>query len=482
MKVPLVVRGKVIEEDGVEFGARSDGVRFTAPDVRAHLRRLPLALPSQLADLHALSFDDILDFLDRLAERLTLRNPHLQAAFELSTSTSGLGAEILRATYDSLGAFFERSYVRDHADITIGIPFLEDWVKIRDDRGYAAKVRAFGARAVHIVAGNSPGVCAISLMRNFITRSDVIVKTPSNDPLTAGAIARTMIDIDPDHPLTRHVSVAYWKGGDAEIEDQLYHPRSIEKIVAWGGLASVRHVTKYIQPGIDLITMDPKLSSTIIGAAAFESEATMREAAGRLALAIGVMNQEACLNARVVYIECGTGLDGIEIAARFGQLVFDAMQALPPSLSGPAIRINPALQEELEGLPYYAGVTYTVIGCDRRGGIIVSNDCEPIHFAPLLANRIANLVPVENLETAVRTVNAYTQTIGIYPNSLLPELRDRLAFHGAQRLVSLGYATRRVVAGAAGGNAPARRMCRWVLEEDYDAALDPPMTARPGMG
>jgi len=26
-----------------------------------------------------------------------------------------------------------------------------------------------------------------------------------------------MIDMAPDHPLTRHVSVAYWKGGDAQV-------------------------------------------------------------------------------------------------------------------------------------------------------------------------------------------------------------------------------------------------------------------------
>jgi hypothetical protein len=471
-RVPLILRGHVIEDDDIVFEGRGGEARFTAPDVRRHIRALPLRWPSALADLHALTFDDILEFLDRLAERLTLRNPYLQAAFELSTRTSGLAPEILCATYDGLGSFFERGYVRDHADITIGIPFLEGWVDIRTDRGYVAAVRAFGARALHIVAGNSPGVCAISMMRGFITRSDLIVKTPSNDPLTAAAIARTMIDLDPDHPLTRHISVAYWKGGDTEIEDALYHPRHIEKIVAWGGLASVRHVTKYIQPGIDLITMDPKLSSTIIGAEAFADEAAMREAAERLALDIGVMNQETCLNARVVYIQCGTGLRGLELAGQFGHLVFDAMQALPSSLSTPAAQIKADLQEELEGLPY-AGQTYTMIGGDRRGGLIISNDCQPVDFAPLLANRFANLVPIDELETAVQAVNAYTQTIGVYPNALLLRLRDRLAFYGAQRLVSLGYATRRVIAGPSDGIEPARRMCKWVLQEEYDPAEMP---------
>ncbi|MGE0830748.1 MAG: acyl-CoA reductase, partial [Hyphomonadaceae bacterium] len=472
-KVPLIIRGRVIEDEDIEFGGRNGAARFVSPDVKKHLADLPLATPSSLADLYELSFDDILDYAERLSERMTLANPHLRQAFELSCETSGLGDDILRATYDNLGAFFERSYVKQHADILIGIPFLDGWVDIRKDNGYVAAVRAFGARAVHIVAGNSPGVSAISMMRNFITRSDAIFKTPSNDPLTAAAMVRVMIDMAPDHPLTKHMSVGYWKGGDAAVEDTLYQPRNIEKLVAWGGLASVQHVTKYIQPGIDLITLDPKLSSTIVGAEAFESEEAMAEAASRVAIDVGAFNQEACLNARVVYIECGTDEAGLAKAKRFGKLLYDSMQALPSFLSTPAKALNPALAQELEALRF-AGDIATMIGArDVRGGVIVSHESEPVDFAPLLMNRVANLVPVDNLEIPIRAVTAYTQTIGIYPDSLFPKIRDRLAFHGAQRLVTLGYATRRIVAGPSDGIEPARRMCKWILQERYDPALEP---------
>src|SRR3546814_9624128 len=79
---------------------------------------------------------------------------------------------------------------------------------------------------------------------NAISRSDAIIKTPSNDPVTATAVARTMIDMDPDHPLTRHLSVAYWKGGDEEVEQFLYDPIGIEKIVAWGGFNGIKHLTR----------------------------------------------------------------------------------------------------------------------------------------------------------------------------------------------------------------------------------------------
>ena len=467
-RVPLIIRGRVIEGDAVEHKGRREDVSFTTPDVAEHLKHLPLASPSLLADLHALSFDDILDYLEELGPRLRLdRNAHLQEAFELSCRTSGLGRDILEGTYQALGLVFDRAETREMADALVGLPFLEGWTPLRRADGYEIKVRAFGARSVHVIAGNIPTVAAVSLLRNIVVRSDAIIKTPSNDPLTAAAIARTMIDMAPDHPITRHLSVGYWKGGDARIEDKLYIPANIEKIVAWGGLASVSHIAKYIRPGIDLIAMDPKLSSTIIGPEAFVDAATMASVAERLALDIGVYNQEGCLNARVVYALTGSDPVGVETANRFGRLVYEAIQRLPSRLSGPAVRVEPALAEELEGLRY-AGDLFRTIGGGVKGAVVVSQIDEPVEFSRLLANRIANIVPVDSLDTPIQAVTAYTQTIGIYPDALIGEIRDRLALHGAQRLVSLGYATRRVVAGPSDGIEPLRRMCRWIMHETYD--------------
>src|SRR3546814_8713680 len=93
--------------------------------------------------------------------------------------------------------------------------------------------------------------------------------------------------MDPGHPLSKHVSVAYWKGGDEQVESAIYDPRGIEKIVAWGGFDSVKHITRYLQPGIDLITQDPKLSGTLIGREAFADDETLDQVARRLALDIG---------------------------------------------------------------------------------------------------------------------------------------------------------------------------------------------------
>ena len=472
LSVPLICRGRLIDDCALEFGGRRGGVSFRTPDVAKYIDQLTLTTPSKLADLYALSFAQIADYLAELGRHLALEsNRYMQQAFELACATSGLSDSILRARFEQMPAMFDRQVVQAMAERGCGIDFLEGWVEQTGaaQPGVRAFVRAFGARTVHVIAGNLPDVSALTVIRNAITRSDCIIKTPSNDPLTATALVRTMIDMAPDHPLTRHCSVAYWKGGDENIEASVYDPRRIEKIVAWGGFSSIKHITRYIQPGIDLITLDPKLSGTIIGRDAFADDDTLRTVARRLALDIGAWNQEGCVNARVIYVESGTDEAGQERCARLGRLTFEAIQQLPPQLSTPHKNFDPALRDEIEAIRMLDD-DYKVFGGQRNeGAVIVSMDGAPVDFSRILACRVGNLVPVDDVDTAVKSVNAYTQTIGIYPESLKTRLRDSLAFHGAQRLVSLGGAA--MIHGGTerqDGIETLRRMCKWIVDESGD--------------
>src|SRR5260370_7766442 len=131
---------------------------------------------------------------------------------------------MLKACYENLRAVCARKRMREIADILMGIPFLEGWVNTRSEGGTKTFVRAFGARSVHVIAGNVPTVSALTILHNTLTRSDMIIKTPSNDPLTAPAIARTMVDMAPDHPVTNHLSLSYWQDADVRSVQNLYNP------------------------------------------------------------------------------------------------------------------------------------------------------------------------------------------------------------------------------------------------------------------
>jgi hypothetical protein len=467
--VPLFLRGEVITDDLVSFSTRSGSTAFEAPDMSKYVHRLPLANPMAMSDLYDVPFDEILDVLQALGDALVFAtNPHLQEAYAAALVANVLPPEMLRVSYLTLGPMFARDAVRELADTQVGLDYLNGWVPQQLADGRDLRVRAFGSRVLHIPAGNGGLVSAITILRSVITRCDAIVKAPSNDPLTAVAIARTLADVAGDHPITKHLTVAYWKGGDEAVEEALYRPEHIEKIVAWGGLASVKHVTRYIQPGLELIALDPKRSATIIGAEAFQDESTMREVAKRAATDVGVANQEGCTNARVIYVMSGTDAAGISRANRLGELIYEELVSLPSFMSTAPLYPNRELLEHVES-SRLTDDWYRVIGGEQaEGAIIVSQFDAPVDYSSMLSGRVANIVPVDSIERVTEAVNAYTQTIGIYPESLKRELRDRLPLFGAQRLTSLGYACNVSMAMPQDAIEPIRRMCRWIVDEECD--------------
>jgi hypothetical protein len=433
------------------------------------VEKLPLGSPRLLADLYEISFDEILDVLAELGRALDFeKNAHVRAAYEAALVAANYPASMLRSSYTALPRAFDRAAIRELAEARIGIDYLEGWVPRRLLDGRELRIRAFGARALHIPAGNGGIISAITIIRNAITRSDAIIKAPSNDPLTALAIARTLADVAPNHPLTKHLTVAYWKGGDLAVEAKLFRPEHVEKIVAWGGFASVKHVTRYIQPGLELISLDPKRSATIIGPEAFASDEILDEVALRAACDIGMANQEGCACARVIYVLCGSDAQGIEAANRLGERIYEKLLTLPEHISTKPKTFDRELREHIEATRM-AGDWFRVIGGEHEeGAIIVSQLDEAIDYAPLLSGRVANVVPVDDVKKVTDAVNAYTQTVGIYPESLKRQLRDQLPLFGAQRLVSLGYACHVNPAMPQDAIEPLRRMCKWIVDEECD--------------
>jgi hypothetical protein len=398
----------------------------------------------------------------------------MQESLEQSYAATELTPSVLRWQYSLVQHFLSRDMVKDYIDVPIGIPYVEGWQKTTLADGRVVSIRAMGARALHITAGNSPITAIITLARNALTRSDAILKSPSNDPFTASAVARTMIEMAPDHPVTQHFSVAYWKGGSVAFEERLYQPKNIEKIIAWGGLASVKHVTRYIQPGLELISLDPKRSATIIGKGAFADEATLRHAALRVATDIGASNQTGCSSARVVLVESGTNEAGIAKLRTFAEMIYEAMLGLPKNLSTKPKHFDPELRADIAGVRAAPDFYDVIGGRHDEGAIIVSKLDDIVAFYPRLSGRVANLVPLDDVSDAARFINAYTQTIGIYPEELKLRLRDELPLYGAQRFVTLGYAMTANPALPQDAIEPVRRMVKWIVDESCPLETCPP--------
>ena len=95
-------------------------------------------------------------------------------------------------------------------------------------------------------------------------------------------------------------------------------------------------------------------------------------------------------------------------------------------------------------------------------------------FWEYLADRTINLVPVDTLDEVLDVVDAYTQTVGIWPESLREVVRHKGALHGGQRFVQLGYVFNGPgLVGPQDGIEPMRRIVKWIISEEPGPDLVP---------
>jgi hypothetical protein len=457
LSAPFFVRGAPVEGGEVLHRSRDLGADFTTPALDLDALVTPR---SELPPLLDVKLTEIVDFLVETGERLALdRNPHLGECLERIAATNPLPRRVVENLYRIAPHYLRRELLESTLDASFASrDALDGWVQRVDARGQRGAVRAFPARMIHVLAGNAPAGCIASIAQGALVKAVNLFKMPSSDPFTCVAVLRTMADIDSRHPVVRSMSAVYWRGGDESVERALYRPQYFDKIVAWGGGDAIDNVIRYLGPGIELVSFDPKSSISMIGREAFASKETIAEVAERAAADVSVFNQDACVASRFLFVEsarpevdafCAALAERLGVDRAFASSV---APALPPDLRG-EIEVLQAMDE------------VAVWGsCDGRGLVVLSE--RPVDFHP--TNKTANVVMVASLDEAMRWVNVATQTIGVYPFDRKAALRDRLAGAGAQRVCRLGTANDFVLGSPHDAMYPLQRFVHWMGDDDIE--------------
>lgn len=450
------VRGKLVEGSAVRIRSRDLGADFTTPEIDLNALITPRSEMPPLADV---KLAEIIDFLAATGERMDVgRNPHLQECLERVVATSPLPRRIIENMYAEARYFLQKDVLWSMVDSNFSDrAYLDGWVSKTDIFGSKLSLRAFPPRMVHMLAGNAPSGCVASIVQGALVKAINLFKMPSSDPFTCVAVLRTMAEVDPNHPVIRSMSAIYWRGGDEQIERMVYRPQFFDRIVAWGGGDAINNVIKYLGPGIQLVSFDPKSSISMIGAEAFESGARIAEVAELAAEDVTVFNQDACLASRFLFVEgerAKIETFCAELQQRLGVDRAHGSAVAPP--------LPPDIREEIEVMQAMDDGFKVWGRFDGRGLVILSD--RPVDFHPM--GKTANVVMVPTLDDAVRYVNVATQTIGVYPAERKVGLRDRIASAGGQRLCKLGGANKHALGGPHDAMFPLQRFVIWMKDED----------------
>jgi len=454
--VPLchVVKGEVVEGADQEFGPAH--ARFTTPKLDLNAMVWSRSEPGPAFDT---PLAEIMDVLVETGQWIA-RDPEglIAQALEYSIRSSPLPARIMQRSYAGLPRLFDRKSMEFQVRAELGGPEVVDgWREVQDSfSGRKHRIRAFPPRLVHVIAGNSPGVAAGTIVRGALIKGLHLIKIPSNDLFTATALLRALSAVAPGHAVARSFSAAYWRGGDAHVEGMLFRPQFFDKLIAWGGGSTIMNAQKYIGPGFELVAFDPKTSISLIGRDAFESDEILAEVADRAAADSTMVEQQACVSSRFQFVE-GTP----QQVDRYCALLQEKMGVERPMATAEGRPLPQDLREEVEGLRGMEDY-YRVWGDYRGQGVVIRSE-EPVEFHPDW--RVVNVIPVQSLEQGVPHANVATQTVGVYPPARKTELRNALAAMGVQRIVHLGSAGAVEAGLPHDGFMPLHRFVRWVNDE-----------------
>jgi hypothetical protein len=459
LAVPHVIKGET------RFGAincySSGGTAFATDAIDLDSLVWPRTEPGPAFNTPV---SEIVDLLVETGKALREdRGGLLAEALDAMKTASPLDDGVLARAYEDVAELFTAEILHAQLDNELGgADVLDDWRAVNTPWG-GSRVRAFPPRLVHVLAGNAPGVAAQSITRAALVKSVSLFKLPSNDLFTATAVLRVMAELAPNHPVVHSFSAVYWRGGDEAIESRLFHPQYFDKLVAWGGESAIRGAKRYIGPGFELVSFDPKTSISFIGREAFRDDETIAKVARLAAHDATPFNQSACVSSRIQYVEG----EEAEID-RFCEHLQSELGVERRTCSEVGPRISGELREEIEMLrgmePYYR-----VWGQFDGRGLVIRSE-ERVDFHP--DGKIVNVVPVANLAEAVRFANVATQTVGVYPPERKEELRDALASAGVQRVVTLGSALGPAPGLPHDGFYPLQRFVRWVTDEGPAASED----------
>ena len=455
VSAPFFVRGELIESNDVIQRSRDLGVSFATPSIP--FDRL-VAPRTEVPPLLNVPLSEIIDFLVLTGEKIRdPKNEFMAECIDRMCSTHVLPREVVGAQAMHAAAYLDRRRLMAEVEQNFPDPrVLDAWVPKADFTGRKSFVRAFAPRLIHVLPGNSPGVAVKSIAQGAMVKAINLFKMSSSDPFTMVAILRIMAEIDPDHPIVRSMSAAYWRGGDDAVERVLYRPQFFDKIVAWGGGDAINNVVKYLGPGFQLVSFDPKTSISMVGREALADDAVLDLVADLTSMDVMTLNQEACVASRYQFVE-GTQAEVDRFCAALHKHI-----ARRAAESGDVRPMAMDMKEEIESLMMMDD-EYGVWGKTDGKGLVIRSE-EPVDFHPI--NKTANVVRVDSLDDAVKWVNVATQTVGFYPFERMPVYRDRLAAGGAQRVVHLGEAGPATIGNPHDAMYPLHRFVHWMVHED----------------
>lgn len=395
-------------------------------------------------------------------------DPLRQEALARLPDESGLSSQMARVVLDGMA----RDWTPDRLAVLLRSEFsdprvLDGFVSApldtadlgRPVSGEGRRLRAVGDRvALHIGSGSVPGVCATSALRSLLVKTPVLVKPGRGDQVLTELYARGLQEADAR--LGNAVRVAYWEGGDRDVEDRLL--ARVGRVVVYGSDAAARSIRDRVPVHTPVVVYHHRSSVAVIGPEALAGN-SLEEVAEDLARAASIFDQRGCVSPHRVWV-----MGSAQQAMELGQATAAAMERvageMPPGARSDAERSRiHQFRDRLE-LRAAAGQAVRVW---RSPGTEWTVAVESrLNVDPAGAPRVLVLSACADsgvLVQALEQDRAHLQTVGMAGlGQWAGRVADALSAAGASRLVPLDRVSFPPAWWHHDGQGPLRALVRWV--------------------
>lgn len=422
----------------LEFGSGDETISLQsleitpslASDIIVHLRR------ARKKHLLHMTVDDILDSIDKTTRLwkdpdYPLRN---EAEAMLSIIT-GFSTPMIRATLDGLVSMFNAKDLKLLLEDELGDPRLLDQFRPRSTTG--GYYKAYGHELITAVfAGNVPGLPVGNIVYALLTKSAILGKSSSEEPLFASLFAQSLADVNPQ--LADCLAMVCWKGGEQSIEQVAFG--AADAVIAYGSEHSVNQIQKRIPGGTRFISYGHKISLGIIGKQALSMD-RIHDTTEKAARDVSIFDQQACLSPQLFYVEQGGDISPEE----FAKLLAHQMMNLNRSIPRGKVSVNEAATiNQLRGSYEFKqawGQDVAVYASTPGTDWTVIYEADPsIQLSPL--NRFIRVKPVTQISHVmplIEPIKDYLQTVGAaLPSDRLLTLANQIGELGVDRICPLG--------------------------------------------
>ena len=417
----------------------------------------------------SLSVNTLVTAVSQTIELLLDRHHPLRKKIDdLLPCISGFDPEMSRLAFTGFLKNFRKPQLWRFLAQDFGNPMLLDSFQPVVKGGYS---KAMGDElAVHVWAGNVPGLPLWSLISGLLVKSGTIGKVASAEPLVAGWFAKLLVEVEPR--LADCLAVVWWRGGDLAAEQAIF--QRADTVLAYGGNSALQGIKNQLPPNTRFLPHGHKLSFAVVAKEALDARKSQMTA--QLA-AFDVMrfDQQGCYSLQMMYVQKGGRASPRDFANFLAQALASYASTYPLrglDLNELQARSHWLQEQEIQG---YAQMSREV--SSGPGWAVVYSD-QAVALQPSALNRTVQVCAIDHLDQVADLAQAqrpFLQSVGVAasPQTLF-SLADNLGLAGVTRISALGQMTTPEAGWHHDGRFSLLDLTRWVdMEVSAQTASEP---------